>query len=951
MTHAARELDVAHITSNIDIIFLTEVELPASDSFSVPGFITLYPRSTPLGMYRLLALVDETLAAQTNVSLIYSSHVDMWLRFQLGSSGTLAIGGVYRQWSSDEVGDLALIHEHATLITSSYKRCILMGDFNLDSARLSDESYSRKKLASQHMKAMDAAGLSYAGPSTPTYFSHGEYNGPGETKAKRRSIIDHVYSAGIASPQVAVGSYAATDHRPVTVTVPKSISHAPVVTLTRRNLKKVSSTAFCAAINVYKLAEVFQLDDVDTVHDIIIGELVKAMDKVAPRRQIHTKRRPTPLYLAPDTRAVMAARDRAAVSGSSDYRTLRNRANHLVRRDKHKSAENFIASTTSSGSATKLWRLANTVLGRSSPPLPSSMVTSDGMTVSGDNTLAVTMNDFFIDKVTKIRSGITQTAPKSKEEQVCLNLKERQFTLSPPSPGMVAKIISSLNNTGAIGADGVPVLALKLAAPVICAPVAHMAALSFKFSKVPAAFKRAIVVPVFKGKGKASGSPSSYRPVAILSAFSKVLEKIVLKSLTPYLASRLPACQYGFRPRRNTTAAVATAHGAWAKAVTAGRIVAIAAFDLSAAFDTLDPNTLINKLSALGIAGTEADWFRSYLNGRTQCVRYNGSTSSYKPVAYGVPQGSLLGPVLFLTMIADLPDAMDLDPIPSHTGGTIGYADDVLMWIEGTTVASVKAVMEDKAKAVTKFMADHFLALNPDKTQIVWAGSGTITPSVSIGETVVTPSNTIEILGLKFNRNLKTNPHLEAVTASAASLSGIARRLRAHLPVHHAAEVTKALMVGKVGYGAAAAIFPRLSSEDPQSGNMAKLQARINDAARVIRGVSLVDACPTSELLNTTGLPSANRLAIKSTAIEAWKALGPGATSNDDPLITLFGPTVCSNTRASTAGLLGPATRLPFDTFVNAATMIWNKYPLLRTAPTLTAAKKIATDIALAAPI
>ncbi len=131
-------------------------------------------------------------------------------------------------------------------------------------------------------------------------------------------------------------------------TVP-SISHTPVVTLTRRNLKRVSSAAFCAAINVYKLAEVFYLDDVDAVHDIIISELVRAMDQVAPCKQIHTRRRPTPLYLAPDTRAVMAARDRAAVSGSTDYRTLRNRANHLVRRDKHKSAEDFIASTTSSG--------------------------------------------------------------------------------------------------------------------------------------------------------------------------------------------------------------------------------------------------------------------------------------------------------------------------------------------------------------------------------------------------------------------------------------------------------------------------------------------------------------------------------------------------------------------------------------------------------------------------
>ena len=238
------------------------------------------------------------------------------------------------------------------------------------------------------------------------------------------------------------------------------------------------------------------------------------------------------------------------------------------------SATNFISGSVlnSESSAARLWKLANTVLGHVSPPLPSSLIGKNGLPISDPEALVNNMNNFFVSKIELLMKDFATPndishPTKCGSQPAAL---ENVLFLSPPSPTDIVRAIVGLNKTDATGPDGITVSVLKLSAPVIVMPLAHMIGLSISQGRVPKAFKSATVVPIHKGKGKPTNQPSSYRPVVILPALSKVLEKVVLMKLIPFLESRLPECQFGFRPARSASAAVATAHEAWAKATSAG---------------------------------------------------------------------------------------------------------------------------------------------------------------------------------------------------------------------------------------------------------------------------------------------------------------------------------------------------------------------------------------------
>ena len=183
-------------------------------------------------------------------------------------------------------------------------------------------------------------------------------------------------------------------------------------------------------------------------------------------------------------------------------------------------------------------------------------------------------------------------------------------------------------------------------------PVSHIVNFSIMSEALPSGFKDARVIPLFKKGSRLD--PGNYRPVSILNILSKVLERAVCDQLTRYLETKkvLYGFQSGFRGKFSTETCLVELSDYIRDEVSKGNFVGMVLIDLQKAFDCVDHGILLKKLRVMGIGNV--DWFRSYLSGRRQCIVVNGTQSEFKEVSCGVPQGSILGPILFLCYINDM---------------------------------------------------------------------------------------------------------------------------------------------------------------------------------------------------------------------------------------------------------------------------------------------------------
>ena len=374
----------------------------------------------------------------------------------------------------------------------------------------------------------------------------------------------------------------------------------------------------------------------------------------------------------------------------------------------------------SEGDSAKLWRHIGSLGCGRSKNKSSVVLEKDGVKFFDAESVANIFNDFFTRIACNLvnllpnPTGIFSTASSAfRRFYQQRGIRGPCFTLMPVSRYFVKSQLNSFDPKKSTGLDDVSPRFLKDGALVLTEPLTHIINLSILTETVPSELKRAKIVPLYKKGFKLD--PGNYRPVSILSAVSKILEKAVNNQLVSHLNSRnlLYEYQSGFRGRYSTDTCLIGLTDYVKGEINKGNLVGMVLIDLRKAFDTVDGKILIDKLSAMGV--TSLDWFRSYLLNREQCTQVDGVNSSFQQVTCGVPQGSILGPTLFLCYVNDMSCALKC-----HLSL---YADDSALICSGRSASAIASFLSEQLSLCRKWLVDNRLSLHVGKTESILFGS------------------------------------------------------------------------------------------------------------------------------------------------------------------------------------------------------------------------------------
>ena len=416
-----------------------------------------------------------------------------------------------------------------------------------------------------------------------------------------------------------------------------------------------------------------------------------------------------------------------------------------------------------SDNVSSFWKFINTKRGSHGIP---GMVHLDSRSASSQVDVANLFADFFGSVYTP-RSGVVPALNPEWSPLSDVNIHSVSISI-----GQILSKLNTLDRTKGLGLDGVPPLFLNECRFILARPLWHIFNSSLENGIFPAAWKANLVTPVFKAGDRSE--VRNYRPICKLSVMPKIFEEIITEHLTSNLTNVICDEQHGFVPGRSTTTNLAVYHCFISAALNEGLQIDTVYTDFRKAFDSVDHCILHHKLAANGINGSFLAWINSYLEDRVQVVGVQGHLSDPISVTSGVPQGSHLGPLLFLLFINDLKGVF-------RHSNFVMYADDLKIFRTISGVLDVN-LLQDDLLGFEQWCTVNRLCLNASKCVLLRshrAVSG-IPSTYNLEGTTLSVVAEVLDLGVTFTSCLDFRAHYRNIVCKAMKTLGFIARFGKH---------------------------------------------------------------------------------------------------------------------------------------------------------------------------
>ena len=760
-------LDTETHLPNIIGLCETRIQKSVESIYSFPGYNLIF-NSNSYNRGGLLFLVKSSIQYEIledlNFSLDYIESLFIKIKF---NGSELIVGNIYRRPGSNFSSFMSSLEFILNRIGNG--RCMIGGDFNLDLIKYESANHVKNYVDTFY-------GFSYCSL----------INRPTRVSSHSATIIDHLWTnCTNLSSNSGILLTDASDH------------FSPFASVDIQNVETQNEQSWFSYRNVDGIDEdefrndLFnRIENIDfdcDLHDTnyllsrLTSEIKLTMDVHCPlivKSQQNLTRNKNPWYTN-EIGVMIRAKNRLykkfvkrPITYGNEYRILRNRLNNKLDSAKKTYFQNRF--TRNRNNSKKSWGVLNEILNRKrKSSLCGSLLINNCLT-SDKNLIAEHFNNYF----SCIGTTLAQTIPNSRKNfsEFLSGHHSNSLFFSPIGTEEILSSIKSLNPTSS-GNDGISGKIMKICAPVIAYPISEIFNHCLNVGYFPDSLKIAKVIPLHKANDPTLAT--NYRPISLLNCFGKLFEKLIFKQLSSFLDENeiLTNMQNGFRKGRNVDISISNLMKNVVEGIDKNEFGLAVFLDFKKAFDLVDHQILLEKLKFYGIRGTALDLFRSYLQNRISFVSLDNVNSVESNINIGVPQGSTLGPLLFLVFINDI--------INSSSKLRFNlFADDTSLYLSHKNISDLYRTVNEELLNVLDWINANGLCLNFSKTiYLLFAGKKKVHryPSLYFGIYEIERKNSTRFLGLIIDEKLNWIPHIDQIASKLSRILGILFKIRNYL--------------------------------------------------------------------------------------------------------------------------------------------------------------------------